>query len=204
MGGIEELRELLSLWDQGRTTLGRDVIRRGIGGLGLRREHVAGWIAFNEVSYQRVLIFRGPGFEALLLCWRSGQGSPIHDHSGSICGVRVVAGTATETVFATSPCGRLVPARSRCLGEGSVIVSRDADIHQMANLAPPGHDLITLHVYSPPLSAMRVYSIGDTTLADHDTLAAMRPPDLSMRLRMDGPHPSHPSSTPRRASKVTP
>jgi cysteine dioxygenase len=199
----EDLRGLLSLWDHGGSPVSGQAIRRGIGGLRLCRRDIADWIAFSAISYQRIVIHRGPGYEALLLCWRSGQRSPIHDHTGSFCGVRVIEGTATETVFAASPCGRLVPARSRSLDRGSVCVSRDADIHQMANLAPPGHDLITLHVYSPPLSAMRVYSIGETTLADHDHLAATRPQDLTVRLRLDGAHPSTPN-TPRRVSKVTP
>jgi uncharacterized NAD(P)/FAD-binding protein YdhS len=43
-------------------------------------------------------------------------------------------------------------------------------IHQMANLEPPGHDLITLHVYSPPPLHWKCYSLAETTLADHDRL----------------------------------
>jgi cysteine dioxygenase len=203
MGGTDDLRDLLTSWERARSPLSRQTIRRGLGDLRLGREDVADRIAFSEAAYQRTLIFRGECFEALLLCWRSGQMSPIHDHTGSTCGVRVIEGAATETIFAPSPCGRLVPARSRCLGAGSVCVSYDADIHQMGNLAPPGNDLITLHVYSPRLSAMRIYSIGETTLADHDRLATRRPRDRSRQIRMDGAHVGS-SSTPRRASKVTP
>jgi cysteine dioxygenase len=204
MGGVEDLRDLLSLWDHDASPLGSGAIRKGIGGLRLRREDVADWIAFSEAAYQRILIHQGIGFEALLLCWRSGQRSPIHDHAGSTCGVRIIAGRATETIFARSPCGRLVPARSRSLDAGSVCVSHDADIHQMGNLALPGQDLITLHIYSPPLTAMRVYSIGETTLADLDNLAALKPHDLTLRIRLDGAHSFPSSSTPKRVSKLTP
>jgi cysteine dioxygenase len=203
MGSVQDLRDLLSLWERGRSRLSRQAIRRGIGGLGLRREDVADWVAFNEAGYQRVVLHRGPDFEALLLCWRSGHRSPIHDHEGSICGVRVIEGTATETIYGPSPCGRLVPLRSRRLVAGSVCVSCDADIHQMGNLAAPGHDLITLHVYAPPLSGMRIYSIGETTLADHDRLAATRPRDLTGEIRIDAAHPVS-SSTPERAIGVAP
>ena len=31
----------------------------------------------------------------------------------------------------------------------------------MSNLQPPGHDLVTLHVYSPPLLNMGMYSLTD-------------------------------------------
>jgi cysteine dioxygenase len=172
-----------------------------LGGLHLLRKDVTEWIGFSEVGYQRVLIHRTPQFEVLLLCWRSGQRSAIHDHAGSTCGIKVIAGTATETTYAASPCGRLYPVRSRCLETGSVCVNRDADIHQMANLAPAGQDLITLHVYAPPLAATRIYSIGETVLADHDGLAARRPRDLARLIRVDRPHAGS-SSAPRRASKV--
>jgi cysteine dioxygenase len=175
---------------------------RMLGGLHLLRHDVNEWASFSEAGYQRVLIHRTPRFEVLLLCWRSGQRSAIHDHAGSTCGIKVIAGAATETIYAASPCGRLYPVRSRCLETGSVCVNHDADIHQMANLAARGQDLITLHIYSPPLAATRIYSIGETILADHDGLAARRPQDLARLIRVDGPHAGS-SNTPRRASKVT-
>ena len=40
----------------------------------------------------------------------------------------------------------------------------------MANLEPPGQDLITLHVYSPPPSCWNYFTLDVTTLADHDRL----------------------------------
>jgi cysteine dioxygenase len=203
MDGAEALRNLLSLWNEARSPLAPHRIRRGIDGLRSRREDVADRINFSEVSYRRIIIDKAPHYVTLLLCWRSGQRSPIHDHAGSACGVRIIEGTATETRFARSPCGRLVPEASRCLGAGSVCVAHDDDIHQMGDLAPPGHDPITLHVYSPPLSVSRIDSIGETTLADHDGLSASRPQDLTMRIRLDGPH-SGSSNTPGRVSEVMP
>jgi len=201
MGGTEGLRDLLGRWEGERSLLTPEAIRRGLGGLELCREDLADRVAFSEAAYQRIVIHRAAYFEVLVLCWRSGQRSLIHDHAGSACGVRIIAGEATETIFAPSPCGCLVPVRSRCLKAGATCVSCDADIHQMGNLAPPGQDLITLHVYSPPLSAMRIYPIGETTLAGLDHLASLRPGDLSRQIRTDEAHVGS-SRTPRRVSKV--
>jgi cysteine dioxygenase len=201
MGGTDELRNLLSSWDHACVPPTRRTIRRVLGDLCLGREDLAGWIAFSEFAYQRNLIHRSSRFEALVLCWRSGQRSPIHDHAGSTCGVRVIAGTATETIYAASPCGSLYPERSRSLEAGSVSVAHDTDVHQMSNLAPPGHDLITLHIYSPPLSAMRIYSLNETSLADHDRLAALRPKERARPVRADEAHVGF-SNTPRRVSKA--
>jgi hypothetical protein len=51
----------------------------------------------------------------------------------------------------------------------------------MANLEPPGHDLITLHVYSPPPdSNWRCYNLAATTLADYDRLIQDRPETVAV------------------------
>jgi cysteine dioxygenase len=50
---------------------------------------------------------------------------------------------------------------SRQLAAGDYCASQDADIHQMSNLQPAGTDLITLHLYSPPLFRMNMYSLMD-------------------------------------------
>ena len=43
--------------------------------------------------------------------------------------------------------------------EGSVTVSMDNDIHQISNLQADDKPLVTLHVYSPPLSQFHLYQL---------------------------------------------
>lgn len=134
--------------------------------LDITLDDVNPFVHFGRETYKRNLMHVGRGYQALVLCWRSGQRSPIHDHHGSSCGVRVIRGTATETFFGRTAEGYVYAASTRQLAEGSVCGSQDSDIHQMSNLQPPGQDLITLHVYSPPLLHMGVYSLTDTTVRD--------------------------------------
>src|SRR5207249_2304648 len=101
----------------------------------------------------------GPAYQALLLCWRNGQRSPIHDHRGSNCGVRILSGVATETVFERNENGLVYATFSREMAEGSICANSDDDIHQMSNLQPGKADLVTLHIYSPPLLHMGTYSL---------------------------------------------
>ena len=54
---------------------------------------------FSTQNYARTMLAKGPWYQLLVICWREGQSSPIHDHFGSACGVRVVDGVATETLF---------------------------------------------------------------------------------------------------------
>jgi cysteine dioxygenase len=121
-------------------------------------DQVRPFLRFDPGHYVRNLIYAGPSYQALVLCWQSGQRSPIHDHHGSSCGVKVIEGVATETLFSRGPNGMLYAASSRHLAVGQVCASQDDDVHQMSNLQP-GAELITLHIYSPPLLCMHMYSL---------------------------------------------
>jgi uncharacterized NAD(P)/FAD-binding protein YdhS len=171
--------ELFHLWDGRDEAIAFAELIESLKGLDLDRSDLEGALTFTERTYGRTSIRCRPHYEALVLCWKSGQRSPIHDHTGSSCAVRVIEGRATATRFVHSPCDRLVPQRSRTFRAGMVTGCRDAAAHQMANLEPPGHDLITLHVYSPPpASNWRFYPLDATTLADHDRLIQDRPETL--------------------------
>jgi cysteine dioxygenase len=122
---------------------------------------VASHLVFGTETYRRNLVHAGPSYQALVLCWRNGQRSPIHDHRGSSCGVRVLAGHAVETVFERTRAGMVFAVRSLAHAPGSVCATQDADIHQVSNLAEDGGDLVTLHIYSPPLLDMGTYSLFD-------------------------------------------
>src|SRR5688572_19841189 len=57
------------------------------------------FVKFAPDTYRRNLLHAGRAYHALVLCWKNGQRSPIHDHFGSSCAVRVLRGTCTETIF---------------------------------------------------------------------------------------------------------
>jgi cysteine dioxygenase len=131
-------------------------------------DHLTTYLVFRADRYVRNLIHAGPGYQALALCWRNGQRSPIHNHRGSACGVKVLRGVATETVFERAPNGMVVPTGSRHLREGFLCGSIDEDIHQVSNLQAHGADLVTLHVYSPPLLRMDMFSLDSPFVHEWD------------------------------------
>lgn len=116
-------------------------------------------ICFADHSYQRMPIRGGEWYQAWVMCWRNGQRSPIHDHKGSSCGVRILKGTLTETLFERAPNQHIKATCSRDMEPGQVLGGKDDDIHQVSNLQGDNADLITLHVYSPPLVYMGIYSL---------------------------------------------
>ena len=117
------------------------------------------FVKFAPDTYRRNLLHAGPAYHALVLCWKNGQRSPIHDHFGSSCAVRVLRGTCTETIFQQTPAGHIFPTETHKLPAGHCCGSQDSDIHQISNIEPDGNDLVTLHIYSPPLLLMGKYSL---------------------------------------------
>lgn len=126
-------------------------------------EDVGDYLHFAPDRYQRNLVGHGDAYYALVMCWMPGQSSPVHDHRGASCGVRVLQGTATEVRYDRID-GKLIPRDEATLGVGEVCGSYDADIHKITNRGDEG--LVTLHVYSPFLNNVHVYdeATGDVSL----------------------------------------
>lgn len=152
------LQELVAWLDSLEARAPLDLLKDRLNRCEVEPEELAEFVRFNPRTYARNPLRGGAWYQAWVMCWRNGQRSPIHDHKGSSCGVRVLHGVATESIFAFAPNGLVKPCFSRDLPTGGVTGSEDDDLHQISNLQAQG-DLITLHVYSPPLRAMGTYSL---------------------------------------------
>lgn len=198
MVGLPRLAELLRLWDERGEAIPLAELKRGLSGLDLSAEDLGAAVGFDDRSYRRATIHATPHYEMLVLCWKSGQASPIHDHSGSACAVLVVEGRATETRYRRTPCGHLAPTRATTMAPGSVTCCRGDCTHQMANLERAGDDLVTLHVYSPPPAGWRFHTLDQTILSDNDRLIRDRP--STVRVDLGHPPVSRPLGRQRRTS----
>jgi cysteine dioxygenase len=193
MRGLRQLLDLLGRWDRRRGVIPLAELIGSLRALVVEPADLGEAVGFDERTYRRAVIRGRDHYQALVLCWRSGQGSPIHDHFGSGCAVRVVAGRVTETRYSPAPCGRLMPVNSEVHLAGSVTACRGGEIHQMANLEDEGDDLITLHVYSPPPVSWRFYHASETTLANHDQ--QIQTPARTIRVELGHPAPGRPLGT---------
>jgi len=160
------LDEWFAELDQHQERIPLEILTRGLKQLRLEWRQIEPFVQFSSERYRRNLMRAGPSYHALILCWRSGQRSPIHDHRGSACGVRVLAGEATETIFQMTEEGHVFPVHTRQLPQGFICATQDSDIHQLSNLQPGRQDLVTLHIYSPPLLVMGQYSLTDSLVRD--------------------------------------
>jgi cysteine dioxygenase len=131
------------------------------------------YVTFRDDRYTRQLVHRDELFDVIVLCWRPGQTTPVHNHSGQLGWVRLVRGAIREQRW-SHPDGGTLPDLT-CLdidddgvghgvelvpvGEdlvttpGTVVsVDRERAIHRLGH---PGADTcaestVTLHVYSRP------------------------------------------------------
>jgi len=119
---------------------------------------------FVDAAYARNLVCRTQSFELIVMCWRPGHESTIHDHAGSLSAITVHRGTLTSRIF--------VPSEGVAFGNGPVALDHTdkirpgqgwtgvdrTGIHQLANTTA-AEELVTVHCYSPPLTALNVYQV---------------------------------------------
>jgi predicted metal-dependent enzyme (double-stranded beta helix superfamily) len=98
-------------------------------------------------------------YEIWLLAWLPGQRTGFHDH-GDACGAfAVVRGELEETLARSgSPVTRRRTAR-----HGSVTAFGPRHLHNVGN--DSGTPAVSVHAYSPPLTAMRRYEMAPSGLA---------------------------------------
>jgi len=170
---MQDIDELID-WLRGcRQRIALSELQQRLENDGISAASLADYIHFSDERYSRNLVAHGPQFYALVLCWKPGQASPIHDHKGASCGVRVIQGTATETSFRWQQ-DRLVPDRVTTMQAGEVCGSFDDDIHEIRNNG--ADNLVTLHIYSPYLDNINLYEIdsGRVTVFSDPLIAQLK------------------------------
>jgi len=119
---------------------------------------------FRRGRYTRNIVGYSPNqFIALLLCWEAGQQSPIHDHAGAHCFMKMLTGRLTEERFDRSEDGGVCMEVTQASHldantlEQSVAFIHDAvGLHRISN--PSNTEVaVSLHVYSPPFTQCLIF-----------------------------------------------
>lgn len=130
--------------------------------LRLSDELIESHACFSKDQYARNLVCRTPDFELLVLCWKPGHESTIHDHVDSLNAIRVYRGELTSRLFRPVTGQPVGAGPVEMTGEDQIRAGRSwigvdrRGIHQLADTS--GDDLVTVHVYAPPLMELTVYS----------------------------------------------
>ena len=128
------------------------------------REDLQPYVGFKEGNYSRHRVCRNEFVEMLVLCWRPGHRTPIHDHNGSHGAVMVYEGVLWETIFVFDRDRGLSFQAGRQYNHKEVTGAGVPDIHQLGNPDVSGQDLITIHIYAPPLGVLNTYKPGSAKI----------------------------------------
>ena len=109
------------------------------------------YISFSDIGYQRRRIIAGNQVEILILSWKKGQCSKIHDHPENGCILKVLSGKIKEKRYS-----------KRMELEKEHVYQTD-QISYIDNLKhyhsiEPLEDTVSLHIYSPPFYKPTYYT----------------------------------------------
>jgi len=163
-------------------------------------EELKPWADFDhpvEDSYGRKLVYKGENFEIMVMSWRPGDFSTIHDHGHTQWGAVQVFGPAEHATFRHSE-GRISTLARWRMKAGDAVGVHHSLVHQMGN---PTHDtfFLSLHVYGEPENVDNV--TGDARVFDLENQSIQRvdggvffalPPGGVKRIEK-GPKPDFPT-----------
>jgi predicted metal-dependent enzyme (double-stranded beta helix superfamily) len=98
-------------------------------------------------------------FDVWLIGWATGQATELHDHGDSLGALTVVSGSLSERRWAPHRGG----IRVRALRAGRSQGFRIGHVHDVVNLS--SMSAVSVHAYSPPLTAMSYYEFDAAAAA---------------------------------------
>jgi cysteine dioxygenase len=130
----------------------------------IQTEEIQRHTLFSHERYARNLVYKDQQFEIMVMCWNAGQRSSIHDHAGSLGGVKILQGELTECLFERAANGMIKSLNSADYAVEETRVEETSLIHQISNLQGENGKAISVHIYVPPLIRMNVYSLEDPSV----------------------------------------
>jgi hypothetical protein len=124
------------------------------------------YVNFRPGTYVRTRVIRNEFVEMLVLCWRAGHYTSIHDHNGSYSSIRVISGEMHETLYDYDAERGLCESFSRRWSPGHVATADIPDIHRIGNPEGDTRDMITLHCYAPPFDVIKTYQPGSREIGE--------------------------------------
>ncbi|MGD6816377.1 cysteine dioxygenase [Metabacillus sp. 84] len=106
--------------------------------------------------YYRKLLYQNEAVELLVMNWSQIECAP-HDHGNSEGWIQVLDGTSVNTVYEVKENGLPSELFEEQHEHGRLLYAPKKGVHKMK--AAGGKDLVTLHLYSPPISGMMVYDL---------------------------------------------
>lgn len=128
----------------------------------LSNEDISSYVYFNpECPYTRNLVATdNENYTLLMLCWKKGGESKIHNHPCDGCFIKPLIGCVRESIYKTClETNSIIPTEERyyCEGEVSFMSDNLGLLHKVGN-ASSDIGAITLHLYCRPFNTCKVWN----------------------------------------------
>jgi quercetin dioxygenase-like cupin family protein len=125
------------------------------------------YVEFDEDVRWHQRIYRDQRVDIWVISWLPTQCTELHDHGGSSGSFTVLSGELSEAV----PTGPGIHDTVRHSGDS--VGFGPHYVHDVRNLS--SEPAVSVHAYSPPLTTMNFYDLGETGLVPIRTLATDDP-----------------------------
>ncbi|RQW19029.1 hypothetical protein EH196_18970 [Bacillus sp. C1-1] len=134
----------------------------------------------SEKPYYRKLLFQSKHVELLLMNW-SGLDCAPHDHGNSYGWIQVIAGNVSNQLFRVQSNELPELFVEKYYKQGKTFFAPKKSVHRMEG----NKGLLTLHLYAPPISGMKVYDLKKcAACVVSDDCGAWWPEDQKQRLKV--------------------
>ena len=149
---FHSLNELISALKNEQSTKYHDILHS----MEIPKSAFEVFCSWSESTYTRNCIFENERFELILICWQSSHKTPIHDHGGEECWVKVIDGEFKETVYKLNEVSEVNILKTNLFKAGDISYMIDfMGCHQLKNLS--SHRALSLHLYAKPIRNCNIY-----------------------------------------------
>lgn len=125
------------------------------------------YCSWSSKSYTRNCIIDCEKFELILLCWEPGQMTPIHDHGGEECWVKIIEGEFRETIYQKNDVEELTVVKSAVSKTDDITYMIDfMGFHSLENLSR--QKSMSLHLYAKPIRSCNLFDADSGKFVNKD------------------------------------
>ncbi len=136
----------------------KEVLREALEQLDVQLEELVPFLQNPDGKpYYRKLLYQDDQVEMLVMNWSDIECAP-HDHGDSCGWIQVMNGISRNTVFEVKENEMPVEVFSEYRKKGRLFFAPEKGVHKMTD--PAKSNLVTLHLYSPPIKNMVVYDLA--------------------------------------------
>lgn len=160
---LQTLDDLITALSEGERTTYNHIIHS----IKLEPNDFKTYSHWSTDCYTRNCIVDTEKFELILICWCKGHKTPIHDHGGEECWVKVIDGELEEVIYKKNEEEELLPVRLSVSKANQVTYMKDfMGFHSLENIS--NKKSMSLHLYAKPIRKCTIFDEDSKTFINKE------------------------------------